>query len=165
MAVQTPTVNRERAQNAWGTATLPPFEFTTIHNLLAGGNGDSQLYQVRFTTLAPRFTTLFTTFGRGDGSNGDLCREIAVLTVCCAHQRPSSSPSTTSRSKSRKREEGGWEDVEYAVLHVRILAPSQHPSLTSIAHSPGSSSRSIAGKQLEDGHIVLCRWQIRGAGV
>jgi hypothetical protein len=87
MAVQTPTVNRERAQNAWGTATLPPLDFAAIHNLLAGGNGNSQLYQVRFTTRAPRFTTWFTTFGRRDGSNGDLCREIAILTVRRAHQK------------------------------------------------------------------------------
>ena len=57
MAVLTPTVNRERAQNGLGTATLPPLDFAAIHNSLAGGNGDSQLCQVRFTTRDPRFTT------------------------------------------------------------------------------------------------------------
>jgi hypothetical protein len=47
MAIQTPTVNREFAlgprQTGGSTATLPPSEFATIHNFLAGGNGDSQL--------------------------------------------------------------------------------------------------------------------------
>jgi hypothetical protein len=47
MGIQTPTVNRESALGpaklAGSTATLPPSELATIHNFLAGGNGDSQL--------------------------------------------------------------------------------------------------------------------------
>ena len=38
--------------------------FTAIHNLLAGGKVDSQLWQVRFTLWVARFTTSFTLFGR-----------------------------------------------------------------------------------------------------
>jgi hypothetical protein len=47
MAVQTPTVNREFALGpaslAGSTATLPPSELAIDSQLLAGGNGDSQL--------------------------------------------------------------------------------------------------------------------------
>ena len=84
MAVRAPTVNREwRAPlpKSCGCATLPPFEFSAVHKFLAGGNGDSQLWQVRFTTQSPRFTTWFTTFGRAMARIGDLAAEIAILTA------------------------------------------------------------------------------------
>ena len=72
MVIRAPTMNREfRPGPRQSTAMLPP-NFTgshdltspSIHNFLAGGNGDSQLWQAQFTTWAPRFTTWFTTFGR-----------------------------------------------------------------------------------------------------
>jgi len=64
-----------------GCATLPPFEFSAVHKFLAGGNGDSQLWQVRFTTQSPRFTTWFTTFGRAMARISDLAAEITILTA------------------------------------------------------------------------------------
>ena len=110
MAFRTPTVNREFAQLPAKTDTAPrnfaiSHETTSpsIHDFLAGGNGDSQLWQVRFTTWTPQFTTWFTLFGRQMAQMAISAAEIAILTVHLALRRPTLSRYTTTRGYKAPR--------------------------------------------------------------
>ena len=105
---------------------------------------DSQLsggWERRFTTLpgaihnsGPLIHNLIHKFWQGDGSNGDLCREIAVLTVRRARKKTSSTPSTTSRPKSRR----GGDPGEYVVFATYVSWPPHGIlSMTSIARRLG----------------------------
>ena len=105
---------------------------------------DSQLsggWERRFTTLpgaihnsGPLIHNLIHKFWQGDGSNGDLCREIAVLTVRRARKKTSSTPSTTSRPKSRR----GGDPGEYVVFAMYVSWPPHGIlSMTSIARRLG----------------------------
>ena len=92
MAVRAPTVKREWGQKTSTVHSHPQprlrhsHEPTSpaIHDFLAGGKGDSRLWQGKagaIHNLDPSIHNLVHNFWQGKGSNGDLCSEIAILMV------------------------------------------------------------------------------------
>jgi len=79
MAVRTPTVNRESlhpppkwAQPHPNLAISHDPSSPSIHNFLAGGNGDSQLLAGAIHNFEDLIHNLVHNFWQGNGSNGDL---------------------------------------------------------------------------------------------
>ena len=92
MAVRAPTVKREWGQKTSTVHSHPQPRLRhshnptspAIHDFLAGGKGDSRLWQGKvgaIHNLDPSIHNLVHEIWQGKGLNGDLWTEIAILTV------------------------------------------------------------------------------------
>ena len=127
---------RKEGKKPHGTATLPHTlrhshdrTSPSIHDFLAGGKGDSQLWKAfagAIHNLDPSIHNLVHNFWQGKGSNGEIFLEIAILTVRSPALRlflPITTPHHHSRTCPGRVQPGHW---QWSTTACRHRCPTWH---------------------------------------